>query len=80
MIEVGLWSAPMHSNARYADLQTRVATRKQMLISEAVEHKKNSCRAGAAESVDKIKARLSELAHIVKGGGATLELEAWISK
>ena len=38
------------------------------LIAEIVEHKKNCSRAGAAEAVDKLKDRLSELAHIVKAG------------
>jgi hypothetical protein len=76
--------------ASASDLETRVAYRKQMLISEVIEHKKNSCRAGAAESVDKLKDRLSELAHIVKAGvvggwanvgpSATLQLEEWIAK
>ncbi len=68
------------SNPSPSDLETRVTYRKQSLISEIVEHKKNSCRAGAAESVDKIKERLAELAHIMKGGGATLRLEEWIAK
>ena len=82
------------SNAHGADaspdLETRVATRKQELISELVEHKKNSSRAGAAEAVDRIKGRLSELAHIVKEGvvdgwanvgpKAQLKLDEWIAK
>lgn len=73
-----------------SDLESRVTYRKQSLISEILEHKKNSCRAGAAESVDKIKDRLSELAHIMKaavvGGWANvdpsgkLRLEEWIAK
>src|SRR4051812_37328213 len=50
------------------NLETRVAIRKQALIAELVEHKKNSSRAGAAEAVDKIKAHLLELAQIVKVG------------
>jgi hypothetical protein len=71
------------------DLETRVANRKQMLIAEIVEHKKNSSRAGAAEAIDKLKVRLSELAHIVKvdaadgwsyvGPIATRKLEQWIA-
>ncbi len=73
-----------------SDLETRVANRKQELVSEILEHKKNSSRAGAADAVDKIKARLSELAHIVKEGvvdgwanvgpRARLKLDEWISK
>ena len=50
------------------DLETRVAHRKQELIAELIEHKKNPSRAGTAEAIDRIKARLSELAHIVKEG------------
>ena len=49
------------------DLETRVANRKRELISEIVELKKSS-RIGAAEAIDRLKARLSELAHIVKEG------------
>jgi len=72
------------------DLQNRVETRKRELISEIVEHKKNSSRAGAGEAIDKLKARLSELAHIVKEGvvdgwgnvGATAKhkLDEWMTK
>jgi predicted small metal-binding protein len=71
-------------------LETRVANRKQELISEIVEHKMNSSRVGAAEAIEKIKARLSELARIMKGGvvdgwanvspSAELELDEWISR
>ena len=50
------------------DLETRVENRKRELISEIVEHKKNSSRAGSAEGIARAKARLSELAHIVKEG------------
>jgi len=72
------------------DLETRVANRKRELISEIVEHKKNISRVGAAEAIDRIKARLSELAHIVKEGvvdgwanvgpGAKLKLDEWMAK
>lgn len=51
-----------------SDLQTRVENRKRELIAEIVEHKKNSLRPGAADAIDRAKARLSELAHIVKEG------------
>ena len=71
-------------------LETRVEHRRQELIAEILEHKKNSSRAGAAEAIDKLKARLSELAHIVKEGvvdgwanvgpRATDRLNEWISK
>jgi hypothetical protein len=73
-----------------SDLQNRIASRKQLLIAEIVDHKKNSCRAGAAEAIDKLKGHLNELAYIVKedmvGGwvnvapAAKLKLEEWISR
>jgi hypothetical protein len=72
------------------DLESRVASRKKVLISEIIEHKKNSSRAGAVEAIGRIKDRLSVLAHIEKGGvvggwtnvdpSARLELEAWIAR
>lgn len=72
------------------DLETRVENRKRELISEIVEHKKNISRAGAAEAIDKAKARLSELAHIVKKGvvdgwanvgpDAKRRLDEWMAK
>jgi hypothetical protein len=72
------------------DLETRVETRKKELISEIVEHKKHSSRAGAVDAIDRAKARLSELAHIVKEGvvdgwanvgpSAKLKLDEWMSK
>jgi hypothetical protein len=72
-----------------ADLATRVATRKQDLMSELVEYKKNSSRESANVAIDRIRDRLSELAHIVKEGvadwthvgpNATRKLEYWITK
>ena len=66
-----------------SDLEIRVAKRKEELISEILEHKENSSRAGAADAVDRIKVRLSELAHIVKQGmgpSAKVKLAAWIAK
>ena len=72
------------------DLETRVENRKRELISEILEHKKNPSRPGAAESIDRIKSRLSELTHIVKDGGvkgwakvgpaARLRLDEWIAR
>jgi hypothetical protein len=72
------------------DLEIRVARRKQELISEIIEHKKNSSRAGAAAAVDKIKVRLSDLADIARDGmvgglanmhpSAKLKLVAWIAR
>lgn len=71
------------------DLEARVETRKHELIAELVEHKK-SMRPGSAETIDRLKARLSELAHIVKGGivdgwanvgpSARTRLETWIAQ
>ena len=73
-----------------SDLETRVANRKQELISDIIEHKMNSSRFGAADAVEKIKGRLSVLAHIVKedvvDGWANvspdgkLKLEEWIAR
>ena len=72
------------------DLETRVANRKRDLIAEIIEHKQNSLRTGAAEAIDKAKARLTELAHIVKEGvvdgwanvgpSAQLKLDEWMSR
>ncbi|MFN0252808.1 MAG: hypothetical protein ACKV2T_38390 [Kofleriaceae bacterium] len=72
------------------DLQTRVEDRKRELISEIIEHKKNSSRAGAVEAIARAKARLSELAHIVKEGvvdgwvnvgpSAKLRLDDWMAR
>ena len=72
------------------DLEARVESRKRELIAEIIEHKKNSSRQGAAEAVDRIKARLSELAHLVKEGvadgwanvnpRAALKLDEWIAR
>ena len=66
-----------------SDLEMRVANRKQVLIAEIIDHKMNSCRFGAADAVDKLKARLTELACIMKtcdGTSTTLQLEEWITK
>jgi hypothetical protein len=65
-----------------SDLEVRVENRKQQLIAEILEHKKNSSRAGAAEAIDKIKTRLTELTHIVTEGGerANVRLDDWISR
>jgi hypothetical protein len=72
------------------DLETRVTNRKLELISEVIEHKKNSSRFGAAGAIDRLKARLSELDHIVKEGVANgwahvgprakLKLDEWLAK
>jgi hypothetical protein len=71
------------------DLETRVQHRKAELIAEIIEHKKNSSRVGAADAIARIKAHLSELAHIVKEGvvdnwanvdpKARTRLDAWLA-
>jgi hypothetical protein len=49
-------------------LEAQVTARKAELIAEIIEHKKNSSRVGAADAIDRLKARLLELSHIVKEG------------
>jgi hypothetical protein len=70
-------------------LETRVTNRKQELISEIVELKLGS-RLDAVETIDRLKARLSELATIVNEGvvddwsniGARTrrKLDAWVAR
>jgi prephenate dehydrogenase len=72
------------------DLETRVANRQRELISEILEHKKNRFRGGALDAIDRIKDRLSDLAHILKEGvvdgwanvgpSATVKLDEWVAK
>jgi hypothetical protein len=69
------------------DLETRVASRKRQLITEIIEHKKNSSRSGAAEAIDKIKHHLSELSQILNAdecidlsAGARLRLAQWVAR
>lgn len=64
------------------DLEARVEHRKRELISEIVDLKKNSSRVGAAEEIDRLKARLTELAYIVKAGGpgTKLKLDEWMAR
>jgi hypothetical protein len=72
------------------DLEIRVENRKRELISEILEHKKNSSRAGAADAIERAKARLSDLARIVKvgvvdgwaniGPAAKLSLDEWMAR
>jgi hypothetical protein len=85
-------AAPINPSAATprTDLQTRVENRKRDLISEIVEHKKNSSRAGAADAIERVKAHLTELAQIVKenvtdGWGnvsptAKLKLDEWMAR
>ena len=69
------------------DLETRVETRKRQLITEIIEHKKNSSRYGAAEAIGRIKQHLSELTQILSadkasslGEGTRLRLLEWIAR
>ena len=82
--------APVSPSAPRPDLETRVESRKRELISEIVEHKKNSSRAGAAQAIDRGKARLSELTRLVMecvvdgwanvGPSAKLKLDEWVAR
>ena len=72
---------------RRDDLETQITNRKRQLIAEIIEHKKNSCRSGAAEAIDKITHQLSELAQILSAGecanlgaGARLRLAQWMTR
>lgn len=69
------------------DLEAQVSNRKHQLITEIIEHKKNSSRYGSAEAIDRIKHHLSELTHILKtdkwtdlNAGARLRLAEWVAK
>jgi hypothetical protein len=69
------------------DLEMRVENRKRELITEIIEHKKNSSRYGAAEAIDRIKHHLSELSHIVEArqwtelsASARSRLAEWIAR
>nr|HEX4316044.1 hypothetical protein [Kofleriaceae bacterium] len=77
-------SATTMKPARALDLETRVANRKRDMITEIVELKKTS-RLGAAETIDRLKAQLSELARIVADGAAAgavdqRKLDDWMAK
>jgi len=51
------------SRSNDEDLETRVAARKRELITEIIEFKKSS-RVDAAETIERLKARLSDLAYL----------------
>ena len=71
------------------DLETRVANRKRELITEIIEFKKSS-RVDAAESIERLKSRLSDLAYLMKEGvvdgwanvdeRSRVKLDAWIAR
>jgi hypothetical protein len=69
------------------ELETQVANRKRELITEIIEHKKNSSRSGAVEAIGKIQHHLSELSQILQAddwaslsAGARLRLAEWIAR
>jgi hypothetical protein len=69
------------------EIDELVARRRLSLISEIIEHKKNSSRAGAAGEIARIKDHLSELAHIVTAGASDgwgtrsrLRLDEWMTR
>ena len=68
------------------DLETQVASRKLELITEIIEHKKNSSRYGAAEAIGKLTHHLSELSQILKAdetqlsAGTRLRLAQWVAR
>ena len=78
---------PSRSNEE--NLETRVATRKRELITEIIEFKKSS-RLDAAESIERLKARLTDLARLMKEGvvdgwanvgeHSRVKLDAWIAR
>ena len=69
------------------DLEMRVTNRKRQLITEIIEHKKNSSRFGAAEAIARINHHLVELSQILKAdkwpqltAGARLRLDEWVAR
>jgi hypothetical protein len=77
------------SRSNADDLETRVANRKQELITEIIEFKKSS-RVDAAEVIERLKARLSDLAYLMREGvvdgwanvdeRSRVKLDAWIAR
>ena len=73
-----------------ATLEARVASRKQELISELHEHKRNSCRGSAPASILRLRERLDDLAHILRHGvtkgwaqvdaATAVQLDEWIAR
>ncbi len=82
----GLGVAPAISEP---DLESRVTARRAELIAKLIELKADT-RREAIEARDKLKAKLSELAHIVKwgivdgwaslGGPVTHKLDQWLAE
>ena len=76
-----------HMSTNRDDLEVRVTNRKQQLIAEIIEHKRNSSRFGAAEAIDRIKDHLLELSQILKANkwpqlseGARVRLGEWVAR
>ena len=77
------------SNSTEPDLESRITTRRNELIAKLFELNTET-RVGTAEIRDKLKARLSELAHIIKegvvdgwaslGDKATQKLDRWLAE
>lgn len=72
---------------RHDDLEARVANRKRQLITEIIEHKKNSLRFGAAEAIGQLTHHLSELSQILNGdecanlsAATRLRLAQWVAR
>lgn len=82
-------SAQPFTPSALSDVEARVAHRKRQLIDELIEHKKSS-RVGASYAIGQLKARLSDLAHIVKhdvvdgwthmSPGAKRKVDEWIAR
>ncbi|HEY6036893.1 MAG TPA: hypothetical protein VIV58_21590 [Kofleriaceae bacterium] len=77
---------PTRSSIAPLDLETRVSTRKSELIAELIEYKKGS-RLDAAESIERIRDQLADLARIVKDTGngvfddrARTRLATWMAR
>ena len=77
-----MFAAMSHAHA----LEIRIADRKLDMISEIIELKKGS-RVDAAETIDRLKARLSELGEIVKESGGVgrgvhtrRRLDQWLAR
>lgn len=67
------------------DLERRVKSRKHDLISEVIEHKKNSSRGLATLEIERITAHLTELAamHVDWSNvepGTRVRLDAWLAR
>lgn len=79
-----------HPKRTGPDLEARITSRKREMILEIIEHKKNPSRFGASVAVDSLKARLTDLADIVRDGVTNgwaslaphtqVQLDAWLAR